>query len=73
MVTVTFQPGGKVVQAVAGQPLKDVAAAAKIPIKYNCRKGECGTCEVRVNGSKARTCVAIVPRGARKNEVTVNY
>lgn len=39
MVTITFQPANKVVQAVVGQNLKDVAAAARIPIKYNCKKG----------------------------------
>lgn len=71
IVTITFLPANKKVQAVAGQNLKDVALAAKIPIKYNCKKGECGTCEVDLNGKKVRTCVGIVPRGARKNEVTI--
>ncbi len=70
-MTITFQPANKVVQAAAGQPLKDVAQAARIPIKYNCKKGECGTCEVELNGKKVRTCTGIVPRGARKNEVTI--
>ncbi|GAB5032498.1 (2fe-2s)-binding protein [Nannochloropsis oceanica] len=71
IVTITFLPANKKVQAVAGQNLKDVALAAKIPIKYNCKKGECGTCEIDLNGKKVRTCVGIVPRGARKNEVTI--
>lgn len=70
-MTITFLPANKKVTAAAGQPLKDVALAAKIPIKYNCKKGECGTCEVDLNGKKVRTCVGIVPRGARKNEVTI--
>jgi len=70
-VSITFMPAGKQVTAVAGQSLKDVAQAARIPIKYNCKKGECGTCEVVLNGKKVRTCVGIVPRGARKNEVTI--
>lgn len=38
MVKITFQPAGKVVEAVVGQNLKDVAAAAKVPVKYNCKK-----------------------------------
>jgi ferredoxin len=71
MVTITFQPSGKVVQAVVGQNLKDVAASARIPIKYNCKKGECGTCTVDLNGKKIKTCVSIVPRGMRKNECTI--
>ena len=32
--------------AIAGQPLKEVAAQAGQYIKYQCGKGECGTCEV---------------------------
>lgn len=70
-MTITFQPANKKVEAVVGQNLKDVCAAARIPIKYNCKKGECGTCEVDLNGKKIRTCVAIVPRGMRKNECTI--
>lgn len=39
MVTITFMPANKKVEAVVGQNLRDVAAAARIPIKYNCKKG----------------------------------
>lgn len=71
MVKITFQPQNKVVEAVVGQNLRDVAAAARIPIKYNCKKGECGTCTVTLNGRKIKTCVSIVPRGERKNECII--
>ena len=70
-MSITFQPGNKKVTAVVGQALKDVAAGARVPIKYNCKKGECGTCTVTLNGKKVKTCVAIVPRGERKNEITI--
>ena len=40
-----------------GRPgLAQVAAQAGQYIKYKCRKGECGTCEVRVDGKWIRTC-----------------
>lgn len=38
MVKITFLPANKVVEAVVGQDLKDVAAAARVPVKYNCKK-----------------------------------
>ena len=38
-----------------------VAAQAGQYIKYKCRKGECGTCEVHANGQAVRTCQTVVP------------
>ena len=38
-----------------------VAAQAGQYIKYKCGKGECGTCEVRVDGKWIRTCSVQVP------------
>ena len=35
--------------------------AAKVDIKYDCRKGECGTCQVQVNGKWIKTCQTKVP------------
>ncbi len=70
-MTITWVPSGKVTQAVVGQSLKDVAAAARVPVKYNCKKGDCGTCEADLNGKKIRICQAIAPRGMRKNECTI--
>eukprot|EP00281_Chroomonas_sp_CCMP1168_P025537 CAMPEP_0206229010 /NCGR_PEP_ID=MMETSP0047_2-20121206/9468_1 /ASSEMBLY_ACC=CAM_ASM_000192 /TAXON_ID=195065 /ORGANISM="Chroomonas mesostigmatica_cf, Strain CCMP1168" /LENGTH=233 /DNA_ID=CAMNT_0053652279 /DNA_START=316 /DNA_END=1018 /DNA_ORIENTATION=+ len=47
--------------AIVNQPLSEVAAQAGQMIKYKCKKGECGTCEVRIDGQWVRTCVAKVP------------
>ena len=50
--------------AFAGQPLKEVAAQAGQYIKYQCGKGECGTCEVCV--FPARHCTLWATRFARR-------
>ena len=42
-------------------PSSQVAAQAGQYIKYKCGKGECGTCEVRVDGKWIRTCAVQVP------------
>jgi len=47
--------------ATAGQPLSSVAAQAGQYIKYKCRKGECGTCAVRVDGQWIKTCSVSIP------------
>ena len=38
-----------------------VAAQSGQYIKYQCRKGECGTCEVHANGQAVRMCQTVVP------------
>ena len=56
--------------ATQGQPLSAVAAQAGQYVKFKCGKGECGTCEVRVDGQWIRTCVAkmpYVPKGEEYN------
>jgi hypothetical protein len=47
-VTLTFKtPSGvKTTTALPGSPLKEAAARAGAKIMYNCKKGDCGTCEV---------------------------
>jgi len=40
--------------------LSDVAEKAQVTIPYKCRKGECGTCEVRVAGKWIRACQSTV-------------
>lgn len=56
-------------KAVAGQKLKDVAAAAQIPIKYSCGKGSCKSCEILVNGRMVSACVGKLPKG----QVEIEY
>jgi len=62
-IPVQFLQGNDTIKTMAhvGQPLSAVAAQAGQHIKYQCRKGECGTCEVRVDGKWIRTCVSQVP------------
>lgn len=47
-VPVTFKTsnGEKTVEAIIGSPLRDAASKAGARIMYNCKKGDCGTCEV---------------------------
>ena len=51
----------KTTMAYPGQPLKQVAMQADQFIRYKCGKGECGTCEVNIDGKWVRTCSATVP------------
>jgi len=62
-IPVAFEQGNatRTTMAIVGQPLGDVAAQAGQFIKYQCRKGECGTCAVRVDGQWIRTCSVKVP------------
>jgi hypothetical protein len=67
-IPVVFSQGNSTLETMAlqGQPLSEVAAQAGQYIKYKCGKGECGTCEVRVDGQWIRTCsvkVPYVPKG----------
>jgi len=60
------EEGGEVLNkletmALVGAPLSSVASQAGQYIKYKCKVGECGTCEVRIDGNWVRTCVAKVP------------
>jgi len=62
-IPVTFTQGNSTIDTVAivGQPLSEVAAQCGQYIKYQCRKGECGTCAVQVDGQWTRTCVTKIP------------
>jgi ferredoxin len=54
--TIEFLPSKVVTNAAIGASLSDVAAAAKVEIQYKCKKGECGTCEVQINGKWVKAC-----------------
>merc|ERR1712129_111322 len=62
-IPVEFSYGNQSIttMAFAGQELSAVAAQSGQYIKYQCKKGQCGTCEVRVDGKWIRTCVSQVP------------
>jgi len=57
-IPVEFTQGETVLKtmAIPGQPLSAVAAQAGQCIKYKCRKGECGTCQVQLDGKWVKTC-----------------
>eukprot|EP00562_Extubocellulus_spinifer_P005862 CAMPEP_0178523130 /NCGR_PEP_ID=MMETSP0696-20121128/28917_1 /TAXON_ID=265572 /ORGANISM="Extubocellulus spinifer, Strain CCMP396" /LENGTH=147 /DNA_ID=CAMNT_0020154321 /DNA_START=56 /DNA_END=499 /DNA_ORIENTATION=+ len=54
---------GKPVKAVANQKVSQVAAAARVKITYSCKKGDCGTCEVMMNGRIVKACQAKITSG----------
>ena len=58
-VTVNRSP----IKAVPGQKVSQVAAAARVKITYSCKKGDCGTCEVMMNGRIIKACQATIPTG----------
>mmetsp|Transcript_37057 Transcript_37057/g.113360 ORF Transcript_37057/g.113360 Transcript_37057/m.113360 type:complete len:220 (+) Transcript_37057:144-803(+) len=62
-VEVVFRQGNatRATRCDVGAPLSEVATQADQFIRYKCKKGECGTCEVRVNGKWIRSCVSTVP------------
>jgi ferredoxin len=54
---------GKEVKAVVGQPVKTVANSARVRIRYDCQKGDCGTCMIKMNGKKVKACQMKIPSG----------
>ncbi len=50
-VSIVFQPSGRMISAIPGTPLRDVAAEAGIGLDYPCGgQGSCGKCRVRLVG-----------------------
>jgi len=58
--------------AILNQPLGEVAAQAGQFITYKCKKGECGTCEVRIDGQWVRTCVTKTPFVAEGDKLEIH-
>jgi ferredoxin len=54
---------GKSVKAKVGEKVSAVASRSKIPITYSCRKGDCGTCEIMMNGYIVKACQAKITSG----------
>lgn len=54
---------GKPVKAVAGQKVSKVLASARVKMTYSCQKGNCGTCEMLMNGRVEKACLAKIPQG----------
>jgi len=55
----TFE-GQKTAKGVSGQNLMKVMGSSGLI--YGCKTGECGTCEVKMDGRVVRTCVAKLPK-----------
>jgi len=72
-IPVTFSQANQTLstKAIVGQPLSEVAAQCGQYVKYKCRKGECGTCEVRIDGKWVRTCITKVPHVAQGESLDV--
>jgi succinate dehydrogenase/fumarate reductase-like Fe-S protein len=60
-VEVEFLPSKKIVKAYLGQGLPLIAKAAGVEIRYKCKKGECGTCQVNFNGKVVKACQSSLP------------
>uniref|UniRef100_A0A7R9YBE8 2Fe-2S ferredoxin-type domain-containing protein n=1 Tax=Pinguiococcus pyrenoidosus TaxID=172671 RepID=A0A7R9YBE8_9STRA len=73
-VEVTFTDNGKTVLATQGEPIGNVAKRAGVRIQFDCKKGRCGTCEVRLNGrASAKICQgAKIPMGPAK-KLSIQY
>mmetsp|Transcript_37234 Transcript_37234/g.81066 ORF Transcript_37234/g.81066 Transcript_37234/m.81066 type:complete len:135 (-) Transcript_37234:579-983(-) len=54
---------GKPVNAIVGQKVSQVAAAARVKIPYSCKNGDCGTCMIKMNGRKVKACQMTIPGG----------
>jgi len=61
---VVFQPSNVMTMARVGQPLSEVASAADVFIRYKCRKGECKTCAVNIDGKWVSACQTRIPHQA---------
>jgi len=75
-VEVTFpQKGNKVVIAKQGEALGKVVSRGGLRVKFDCKNGRCGTCQVRLNGRSAvKVCQGgVIPGGAtRKLTITLD-
>jgi hypothetical protein len=61
MVEFTRGEMKKKIKAIKGQKVSDVASQAGVDIKYSCKKGECRTCEVTINGKIVKACQSYLP------------
>jgi ferredoxin len=75
-VECTFpQKGDKVVIAKQGDNIAQVCSKAGLRVKFDCKSGQCGTCQVRLNGrSSIKVCQGgVIPGGAtRKLKITLD-
>lgn len=70
-VEVEFLPSKTVVKAYLGQGFPLIAKAAKVDIKYKCKKGECGTCTVNFNGKLVKACQSSLPSVSKEKKFQI--
>merc|ERR1712151_721513 len=70
-VPVVFQPQNVMTMARAGQPLSQVAAQADVFIRYKCKKGECKTCAVNIDGKWVCACQTKIEPQAPGQQIKV--
>jgi len=58
---IEFLPSNIVIEALPGKALSEIAANAGVDIKYKCKKGECGTCEVKISNKWVKACQLVIP------------
>jgi len=63
-------PNGQTSRCAAGRDWLDAAREAGVAIPTGCLGGSCGACEIDVNGTTVRACIATVP-ASRSGELTV--
>ena len=54
-------PGGHTSRCSPGRDWLDAARDAGFAIPTGCLGGSCGACEIEVNGTVVRACIATVP------------
>jgi ferredoxin len=69
---IDFQPANKRVSADVGSRFQDIAKAEGIDVQYKCKKGECGTCEIKVDGKWMKACQLTVPALAKGDILRVS-
>lgn len=63
-------PNGTTSTSRSGSDWLQAARDAGVSIPTGCLGGSCGACEIDVNGSTVRACIATVPT-SRSGELTV--
>ena len=69
MNKVKLTNGGKSCQVAAGSSMLAACKKLGINVKTNCKKGDCGTCTVRVGGKAVKACVGKVPPAPKLKSV----
>ena len=58
-IMIEFQPANKTVSAIIGDDISEVALVNEVEIPYQCRKGECGTCLINMDGKWVKACQVV--------------